>query len=71
MLAQKDVVRYVELTIRKKPNEFAKPRAPSPASIEAMMSKPPGVRIIANESQKPPYDDRAVAPKVLPTAISL
>ena len=25
----------------------------------------------ANDSQKPPYDERAVAPKVLPTAISL
>jgi hypothetical protein len=29
------------------------------------------VRMIAKESQKPPYEDSAVAPKVLPTAISL
>ena len=35
------------------------------------MSKPPGVSIMANEIQKPPYDESAVAPKVLPTAISL
>jgi hypothetical protein len=27
--------------------------------------------MMANESQKPPYDDSAVAPKVFPTAISL
>ena len=26
---------------------------------------------MAKESQKPPYEDSAVAPKVLPTAISL
>ena len=32
---------------------------------------PPGVRMIAKEIQKPPYEDRAVAPNVLPTAISL
>lgn len=32
---------------------------------------PPGVRTIANEIQKPPYEDSAVAPKVFPTAISL
>lgn len=35
------------------------------------MLNPPGVRMIANEIQNPPYDERAVAPKVLPTAISL
>ena len=35
------------------------------------ISKPPGVRMMAKEIQKPPYEDRAVAPKVLPTAISL
>lgn len=27
--------------------------------------------MMANESQKPPYDESAVAPKVFPTAISL
>jgi hypothetical protein len=27
--------------------------------------------MIAKEIQKPPYEDSAVAPKVLPTAISL
>lgn len=35
------------------------------------MSKPPGVRMTANESQNPPYEESAVAPKVFPTAISL
>jgi hypothetical protein len=39
--------------------------------MSATMSKPPGVRIMANEIQNPPYEDSAVAPKVLPTAISL
>ena len=37
----------------------------------AAISKPPGVRIIAYEIQNPPYDERVVAPNVLPTAISL
>ena len=35
------------------------------------MSNPPGVRVIPTAIQKPPYEDRAVAPKVFPTAISL
>jgi hypothetical protein len=35
------------------------------------ISKPPGVRIIAYEIQNAPYDEKAVAPNVLPTAISL
>jgi hypothetical protein len=30
-----------------------------------------GVRTIAKEIQKPPYEESAVAPKVFPTAISL
>lgn len=36
-----------------------------------MIEKPPGVKAIAREIQKPPYDESAVAPKVLPAAISL
>lgn len=36
-----------------------------------MMAKPPGVRVMASAIQKPPYEDKAVAPKVFPTAISL
>ena len=43
---------------------------PSAVRVDSI-SKPPGVKIIAKESQKPPYEDKAVAPKVLPTAISL
>ena len=35
------------------------------------MLNPPGVSVMANEIQNPPYEERAVAPKVLPTAISL
>lgn len=48
-------------------------RALGPAAVvmSSMMLKPPGVRIMAKEIQKPPYEDRAVAPKVFPTAISL
>lgn len=42
----------------------------SASSVEAI-SKPPGVRMMAVPIQKPPYEDRAVAPKVLPRAISL
>ena len=38
--------------------------------VEAI-SNPPGVRMMAVPIQKPPYEDRAVAPKVLPRAISL
>lgn len=36
-----------------------------------MMAKPPGVRVMASAIQNPPYEDKAVAPKVFPTAISL
>lgn len=36
-----------------------------------MTAKPPGVRVMANAIQNPPYEDKAVAPKVFPTAISL
>lgn len=36
-----------------------------------MMLNPPGVKTIAREIQKPPYEDSAVAPNVLPAAISL
>ena len=65
---------------RKNPKAFAKSLTPAPVGFPvvlsvvayaATISKPPGVRTIAKESQKPPYEDRAVAPKVLPTAISL
>ena len=52
-----------------------KPKAMSsvvpPLAVYASMIPKPGVKMIAYEIQKPPYDDRAVAPKVLPTAISL
>jgi hypothetical protein len=58
--------------IRKKPKALLKSLTPAPvASYDDTISNPPGVRTTANESQKPPYDDRAVAPKVFPTAISL
>lgn len=36
-----------------------------------MISNPPGVKVMATAIQKPPYDDSAVAPNVLPMAISL
>ena len=58
-------------TIRKNPNELRKAAAFSPVTIDSSIWKPPGVRIMPKASQKPPYDERAVAPKVLPTAISL
>jgi hypothetical protein len=35
------------------------------------ISNPPGVSTMANDNQNPPYDDKAVAPNVFPTAISL
>lgn len=52
---------------RKKPST----EASSLASVYASSAWKPGVRRMAYESQKPPYDDSAVAPNVLPTAISL
>jgi hypothetical protein len=55
--------------IRKRPKESRK--VLSLISWRALSIAKPGVRIIAKEIQKPPYDDRAVAPKVLPIAISL
>jgi hypothetical protein len=42
----------------------------SASSVDAIW-KPPGVRMMAVPIQKPPYEARAVAPKVLPSAISL
>lgn len=56
--------------IRYKPNELRNGAGLSASSVSTML-KPPGVRMIAKEIQKPPYDERAVAPKVLPTANSL
>lgn len=56
--------------IRYKPKELRKVSSlifARPVSI----SKPPGVKMMAKDNQNPPYDDSAVAPKVLPTAISL
>ena len=61
-----------QLTKRYRPKEFKKAASdPSEAVRWLTISNPPGVRIMAKESQKPPYEDNAVAPKVLPTAISL
>lgn len=57
--------------MRKKPNESKNAADPPSASIELTILNPPGVSTIANESQNPPYDDNAVAPKVFPIAISL
>ena len=51
--------------------EFVTPLALSAFVIDSIISNPPGVRMIAYEIQKPPKDESAVAPKVLPTAISL
>jgi hypothetical protein len=56
--------------MRKNPKALVKSFLP-PEAYAASMSKPPGVRMIAKESQKPPYEESAVAPKVFPTAISL
>lgn len=36
-----------------------------------MILNPPGVKTMAREIQKPPYEDSAVAPNVFPAAISL
>ena len=66
--------------IRNRPNALVKSSGPAPVAFPvvasvvayaAWMSNPPGVRTIAKEIQNPPYEDRAVAPKVFPTAISL
>jgi len=56
--------------IRYRPNEFRKFDSLTSASVLSI-AKPPGVRMMANDSQKPPYEESAVAPKVFPTAISL
>jgi hypothetical protein len=57
------------LTMRKKPMESRKASALWPPSAVTTLKL--GVRMRPKEIQKPPYDDSAVAPKVLPTAISL
>ncbi len=57
--------------MRKNPTTSSNPAAPSAPMTVSSIAKPPGVKIIAKEIQKPPYDESAVAPKVLPTAISL
>jgi hypothetical protein len=54
---------------RKNPTAEGKLSSADPLYASPMPK--PGVTTIAYEIQKPPYDDRAVAPKVLPTAISL
>jgi hypothetical protein len=57
---------------RKYPKALLKSLTPAVAPLySSIMLNPPGVRTIATEIQKPPYDERAVAPKVFPTAISL
>ena len=58
--------------MRKNPKELMNATSPPFLSVsEAMIPNPPGVRVMAKEIQNPPYEERAVAPKVLPTAISL
>jgi hypothetical protein len=57
--------------IKKSPKELRKADSPPSFWRVLAISNPPGVRMMAKESQKPPYEERAVAPKVLPTAISL
>ncbi len=54
--------------VRKKPSTEASALA---SSAYASSAWKPGVSSMAYDSQKPPYDDSAVAPNVLPTAISL
>ena len=64
---------------RKNPNALVKSLGSAPVGVPsaaftayaAWIPKPPGVRTIAKEIQNPPYEERAVAPKVFPTAISL
>lgn len=56
--------------IRYRPNELRKGAGEFSSSVDAI-SNPPGVRMMAKEIQKPPYEERAVAPNVFPTAISL
>ena len=58
------------LTIRNRPNESRKAGSVAPPR-ESTIWNPPGVRIMPKAIQKPPYEDSAVAPNVLPTAISL
>lgn len=58
------------LTNKKNPKEF-KNAALLPPPRAVTIPKPPGVRVIPTEIQKPPNEDNAVAPKVFPTAISL
>jgi len=54
---------------KKNPKEFKKTAlVPPPSAVT--IPKPPGVRVMAKEIQKPPYEESAVAPKVFPTAIS-
>jgi len=64
-----NIVVKMNQPIKNNPNESRNvDDVPPPRAVT--ISKPPGVRMIANEIQKPPYEDKAVAPKVLPTAIS-
>lgn len=56
--------------IRNSPILLFKPAPPSDSFSDASIPNPPGVSRIANEIQKPPYDDNAVAPNVLPMPIS-
>ena len=56
--------------MRYKPNESANTFALL-ASRADWISKPPGVKMMAKEIQKPPKEESAVAPNVFPTAISL
>lgn len=55
---------------KKRPKEFSHV-AFEKDSRSSTMAKPPGVRMMAKESQKPPYEESAVAPNVFPIAISL
>ncbi len=67
---RKNWVQEQRPTIKNSPNSSAKAFGPAVLSSFSIWN-PPGVRMMANESQKPPYEESAVAPKVLPTAISL
>jgi hypothetical protein len=56
--------------MRYSPKELRNGSGDSASRVDAIWN-PPGVRMIAVPIQKPPYEERAVAPKVLPRATSL
>jgi hypothetical protein len=56
--------------MRKRPKELRNAASDLATSCVSMLTGA-GMSTMAKEIQKPPYEDSAVAPKVLPTAISL